>query len=195
MLYTMHTSWTNSLQEFLNWTVDTIREDKLLSPWLEEKKFEWSPLVSKNITNILDKSYSILIITDKEREWFLNYILSNINSSKLNRPFLPFYDFSSFYKNLDQIKSEDDISNIKDMLKISFPNGYCFWYIGKSQDNRSTLAKITKSSFLWIFDEERQGSINLKSNDDGLDMKLLQMFRLYNKTISAALFANINVES
>ncbi|MGJ0336295.1 HobA family DNA replication regulator [Aliarcobacter cryaerophilus] len=191
----MHTSWTNNLQEFLNWTVDTIREDKLLSPWLEEKKFEWSPLVSKNITNILDKSYSILIITDKEREWFLNYILSNINSSKLNRPFLPFYDFSSFYKNLDQIKSEDDISNIKDMLKISFPNGYCFWYIGKSQDNRSTLAKITKSSFLWIFDEERQGSINLKSNDDGLDMKLLQMFRLYNKTISAALFANINVES
>ncbi|MFY9106009.1 HobA family DNA replication regulator [Aliarcobacter cryaerophilus] len=191
----MHTNWTNNLQEFLNWTVDTIREDKLLSPWLEEKKFEWSPLVSKNITNILDKSYSILIITDKEREWFLNYILSNINSSKLNRPFLPFYDFSSFYKNLDQIKSEDDISNIKDMLKISFPNGYCFWYIGKSQDNRSTLAKITKSSFLWIFDEERQGSINLKSNDDALDMKLLQMFRLYNKTISAALFANINVES
>ena len=188
-------SWINSLQEFLNWTVETIREDKLLSPWLEEKKFEWSPLVSKNIINILDKSYSILIITDKEREWFLNYILSNINSSKLNRPFLPFYDFSSFYKNLDQIKSEDDISNIKDMLKISFPNGYCFWYIGKSQDNRSTLAKITKSSFLWIFDEERQGSINLKSNDDGLDMKLLQMFRLYNKTISAALFANINVES
>lgn len=195
MLYTTHTNWTNNLQEFLNWTVDTIREDKLLSPWLEEKKFEWAPLVSKNITNILDKSYSILIITDKEREWFLNYILSNINSSKLNRPFLPFYDFSSFYKNLDQIKSEDDISNIKDMLKISFPNGYCFWYIGKSQDNRSTLAKITKSSFLWIFDEERQGSINLKSNDDGLDMKLLQMFRLYNKTISAALFANINVES
>ena len=70
-----------------------------------------------------------------------------------------------------------------------------FWYIGKSQDNRSTLAKITKKLFLWIFDEERQGSINLKSNDDGLDMKLLQMFRLYNKTISAALFANINVES
>ena len=28
------------MQEFLNWTVDTIREDKLLSPWLEEKKFE-----------------------------------------------------------------------------------------------------------------------------------------------------------
>lgn len=65
----MHTSWTNNLQEFLNWTVDTIREDKLIS-LVGRKKFEWAPLVSKNITNILDKSYSILIITDKEREWF-----------------------------------------------------------------------------------------------------------------------------
>lgn len=72
---------------------------------------------------------------------------------------------------------------------------YCFWYIGKSQDPRATLAKVTKSSFLWIFDEERQGAINLKSNDEELDIKLLQMFRLYNKTISAALFAQINVEN
>lgn len=183
------------MQEFLNWTVDTIREDRLISPWLEEKKFEWAPLVSKNITNILEKNYSVLIITDKERRWFLDYIITNINSNKLNRPFLPFYDFTSFYKQLDSIKSEEDIINIKDMLNISFPNGYCFWYIGKSQDQRATLAKITKSSFLWTFDEERQGSINLKSNDDGLDMKLLQMFRLYNRTLSAALFAEINVES
>jgi len=28
-----------------------------------------------------------------------------------------------------------------------------------------------------------------------LDMKLLQMFRLYNKTLSAALFAQVNVEN
>ena len=183
------------MQEFLNWTVDTIREDRLISPWLEEKKYEWTPLVSKNINNLLERGFSIIVVTDKEREWFLEYILGNINSTKLNRPFLPYYDFKSFYRYIDTVKSDEDISYIKDMLSISFPNGYCFWYIGKSQDNRSTLAKITKSSFLWIFDEERQGSINLKSNDDGLDMKLLQMFRLYNKTISAALFANINVES
>lgn len=183
------------MQEFLNWTVESIRQDKIISPWLEEKKFEWAPLVSKNITNILDKNYSVLIITDKDREWFSSYILSNINSNKLNRPFLPFYDFTNFIRNIDNIKSEDDILNIKDMLKISFPNGYCFWYIGKSQDQRATLAKVSNNSFLWIFDEERQGSINLRSNDDGLDMKLLDMFRLYNKTLSAALFAEINVES
>ena len=72
------------MQEFLNWTVDTIREDRLISPWLEEKKYEWTPLVSKNIYNLLERGFSIIVVTDKEREWFLEYILGNINSTKLN---------------------------------------------------------------------------------------------------------------
>ena len=182
------------MQEFLNWTVDTIREDRLISPWLEEKKYEWTPLVSKNINNLLDKGRSVIIITDNDREWFLEYILTNINSQRLNRPFLPFYDFKSFYPYIDSIKSEEDIAYIKDMLNISFPNGYCFWYIGKSQDQRAIVPKVSKNSFLWLFDEDKQDAFNLKSNDESLDMKLLQMFRLYNKTISAALFAQIDVE-
>lgn len=195
MHFTTHTSWISNLQEFLNWTVDAIRQDRLISPWLEEKKFEWTPVVAKNITNLIDKNFSIIIITDKERVWFLEYILTNINSSKLNRPYLPFYDFRSFYRYLDGANKEDDISSIKDMLSISFPNGYSFWYIGKSQDTRANIAKMSKNSFIWLLDEERQDAINLKSNDEALDMKLLQMFRLYNKTISAALFAQINVEN
>ena len=183
------------MQEFLNWTVDIIREDRLISPWLEEKKYEWTPLVSKNIINLLEKGASIIVLTDKDREWFLEYILTNINSPKLNRPFLPFYDFKSFYKYLDTIKSDDDISNVKDMLNISFPNGYCFWYIGRSQDVRAVVPKVSKNSFLWLFDEEQQDAFNLRSSDEALDMKLLQMFRLYNKTVSSALFAEINVEN
>ncbi len=184
------------MQEFLNWTIDAIREDKLISPWLEEKKYEWTPLVAKSVNNILNKNRSVIIITDKDREWFLEYILSNINHSKLNRPFLPFYDFKAFYKQIDNPKqSEEDISFIKDMLNISFPNGYSFWYIGRSQDIRANISKISKNSFLWLLDEERQDSFNLRSNDEALDMKLLQMFRLYNKTLSAALFGQISVES
>lgn len=182
------------MQEFLNWTVESIRKDKYLSPWLEEKKYEWVPLVSKNISNVLDKNFSIIIITDKEREWFLEYILANINSIKQNRPFLPYYDFKSFYKYIDNIKSDEDISYIKDMLNISFPNRFCFWYIGKGQDIRATIPKVVKNSFLWLLDEEKQDAFNLKSNDEALDMKLLQMFRLYNKTLSASLFAEVNVE-
>jgi hypothetical protein len=81
------------------------------------------------------------------------------------------------------------------MLSISFPNGYCFWYIGKSQSVRAIIPKVSKNSFLWLFDEEMQDAFNLRSKDDALDMKLLQMFRLYTKTLSAALFAEINVEN
>ena len=143
----------------------------------------------------MERGFSIIVITDKEREWFLEYILANINSPKLNRPFLPYYDFKSFYRYMDTVKSDEDISYIKDMLSISFPNGYCFWYIGKSQDVRATIPKVLKHSFLWIFDEEKQDAFNMKSNDEALDMKLLQMFRLYNKSVSASLFAEINVEN
>ena len=153
-------------------------------------------MVSKSIVNILNKNRSVIIITDKDREWFLEYILSNVNASKQNRPFLPFYDFRAFYRQIDNPKqSEEDISFIKDMLNISFPNGYCFWYIGRSQDIRAIIPKISKNSFLWLLDEERQDAFNLRSNDEALDMKLLQMFRLYNKTLSAALFAQVSVET
>ena len=46
------------MQEFLNWTIDTVREDRLLGSWLEEKKFEWTSIVSKFVTNIIDLGYS-----------------------------------------------------------------------------------------------------------------------------------------
>lgn len=183
------------MQEFLNWTVDTIRDDRLLSPWLEEKKYEWTPLVSKSIVSILERGASVIVITDEERNWFLEYILSNINKKSLNRPFLPFYDFKSYYNLLDSIQNEEDINHIRDMLDISFPNGYIFWYIGRGQDSRALLPKVSKYSFLWLLDEEQQDAFNLKTKDIALDMKFLQMFRLYNKTLSAALFAEINVEN
>jgi len=182
------------VQEFLNWTVDTIRQDRLISPWLEEKKYEWVPLVSKSIVNLFEKSYSVLVVTDNPRDWFLKYILTNINSLKKNRPFLPFYNFKFFYKDLDSVKTENEMNLIKDMLDISFPNGYFFWYIGKSNDVKAILPKFSKNSFLWILDEEIQDAFNLKSADEALDMKLLQMFRLYDKTLSANLFAQIDVE-
>ncbi|MBD3840606.1 MAG: HobA family DNA replication regulator [Campylobacterales bacterium] len=181
------------MQEFINWTVDTIREDKLLGSWLDERKYDWLPLTSKAISNIIDNGKSVLIITDKEREWFLHYVLSNINKTKNGRPLLPFYDFNSFNSNIDNIKTENDIELIKDMLSISFPNGYFFWYIGKSQSKRANLAKISKKPLLWIMDEELPNAFVLRSNDESLDMKLLQMYRLFDKTISGVLFADVDV--
>ncbi len=178
------------MQEFLNWTIDTIRNDKLIGSWLEERKYDWTPLVAKSITNIIDYQQPVLIITDDEREWFSKYILSTINRSE--RPFLlPFYDFKACSQN---IKADSDIALIKDMLNISFPNGYSFWYIGRSQSSKANIAKVSKNSFLWIFDEEVPNSFHLRGNDEALDLKLLQMFKLYDKTLSAAFFAQIDVE-
>ena len=181
------------MQEFTNWTVDTIRSDKLLGAWLEERKFDWLPLVSQTIINIIDKNKSVLIITDDEHDWFMRYILTNINKKKLSRPYFPFYAFNSFHSNIDNIKTENDIELIKDMLSISFPNGYFFWYIGKSQSKRANLAKFTSKPLLWIMDEELPNSFVLRSSDESLDMKLLQMYRLFDKTLSGVLFAEVDV--
>ncbi len=182
------------MQEFLNWTIDTIRTDKLIGSWLEERKYDWTPLVAKNITSLLDKGRSVLIITDDEREWFSQYILTNINAPKNQRPLLPFYDFKSFTNQIKNIQTESDIELIKDMLNISFPKGYTFWYIGRSQSLKANIAKISKNSLLWIFDEEIPNSFTLRSDNEALDTQLLQMFRLYNKTLSAALYAQIDVD-
>ena len=180
------------MQEFINWTVDTIREDQLLGSWLDERKFDWTPLVSKSITNVIDKGKSVLIITDKEYEWFAKYILTNINKSSNRRPLLPFYDFNAFNSNIDDIKTENDIELIKDMLDISFPNGYFFWYIGRSNSKRANLAKFSHKPLLWIIDEELPNSFVLRG-DEQLNFKLLQMYRLFDKTLAAVLFGEVDV--
>ena len=114
------------MQEFINWTVNTIREDRLVGSWLEERKYDWVPLMSQTVVNVIESGKSVLIITDNDYEWFMQYILININKKKLSRPLLPFFDFNSYHSNLDEIKNESDIELIKDMLDISFPNGYFF---------------------------------------------------------------------
>ena len=181
-------------QEFTNWTIETIRSDKLLGAWLEERKFDWVPLISKAVSNIIDKNKSVLIITDNEHEWFRQYVLANINKKGLGRPYLPFYSFDSFNSNIDGIKTENDIELIHDMLQNSFPNGYFFWYIGKSQSMRANLAKMSKQPLLWLMDEELSNSFYLDSNDPALDIRLLNMYRLFNKTLEAVLFAQIDIE-
>lgn len=181
-------------QEFINWTIETIRKDKLLGAWLEERKFDWVPLISKAVSNVIDKNKSVLIITDDDHEWYKHYILTHINKKSLGRPYLPFYSFDSFISHIDDIKTEDDIQLIHDLLQNSFPNGYFFWYIGKSQSMRANLAKMSKQPLLWIMDEELSNSFFLDSQEEALPVRLFNMFRLFNKTIEAVLFAQIDIE-
>ena len=181
------------MQEFTNWTIQTIRKDKLIGSWLEERKYDWTPLVAKAINRIVQKEQSILIITDDSKEWFAQYILTNINSSYKQRPLIPCYNFSSFVRDISRFQNENDTQLLQDMLNISFPNGYFIWYIGRSSHKNANIAKMFKRSFMWIFDEVVPNSFYLSSNEDALDMKLLQMFRLFDKTLDAVLFAQIDI--
>lgn len=182
------------MQEFTNWTVKTIREDKYIGSWLEERKFDWIPIMAKTVTNLIDKGKTILLVTDSQRDWFAEYILSKINSSQTSRPHLPIYDFYGMLRGNHNFSSDMDIELIKDMLDISFPNGYVFWYIGRSNSKKAVMPKVAGGSFLWLFDEDYQNSFNMTSTDETLDMKLMQLYRLFDKTIDATLFAQIEVD-
>lgn len=182
------------MQEFTNWTVKAIREDKYIGSWMEERKFDWIPIIAKTLTNIIDGGKAVLVVTDDERDWFLRYILTKVNSIHNNRPLLPFYDYDSMIKNNHKLSSENEMELVTDMLDISFPNGYVFWYIGRSNSKKAILPKVSKNSFLWLFDEDIANSFNLRSVDETLDMKLLQLYRLFDKTLNATLFAEIEVD-
>jgi len=182
------------LQEFTNWTVKTIREDRYIGSWMEERKFDWIPLVSKTLSNIIDNGKTVLVVSDEKREWFLKYILTNINKDTNSRPLLPVLDFNCISHNFKNVSSESDIELVKDMLDLAFPNGYIFWYIGKSHNKKAILPKISNNSFLWLLDEDVPNSFSMKSTDETLDMKFLQLYRLFDQTLDAVLFAQIEVD-
>jgi len=182
------------MQQLLKWTLDSIREEESCFSWMEEYRYEWAPLVKSAVSQILNGK-TALIITDESHEWFGKYILNQINILKKNRPLLPFYPLVSSFPNLRAMQSTQDLQLLEDMLDISYPNGYYFWYIGKGDHPCTKIAYRNDESFLWIMDEEVQNSFALRSADPLLDIKLLQLFKLFDTTLSAALFGDLELES
>jgi hypothetical protein len=181
------------MQKFLQWTLETIRSDESLMSWMEEKRFEWVPLVSSALKSIL-MGHTFIILTDKKREWFGKYLSQSINSFEKNRPLLPMVTLEELCVNLDEANSKENIAMIEDALSISFPNGYIFFYIGESDCARAKIVKHAQRSFLWVMDEQLQNSFYLNSNDDLLNIKLIQLARLFDKSIDAVLFNEITME-
>ena len=182
------------MQQLLKWTLDTIREEESCFSWMEEYRYEWAPLVKSAVSQVLNGK-TALIITDESHEWFGKYILNQINELKKNRPLLPFYPLSSSFPSLRDIQSTQEIQLLEDMLEISYPNGYFFWYIGKGDHPCIKVAFRNEESFLWLMDEEVQNSFSFRSSDPLLDIKLLQLFKLFDATLSAALFGDLDLES
>jgi hypothetical protein len=180
------------MTSLLNWTLDTIREEDSFS-WMEECRYEWVPVVQSAVNKILE-GQSMLVLTDESRGWFSGYIATKMNNLQNDRPFLPVYMLMSMFPNLDKMKNTQELDLLEDMLEISYPNGYFIWYIGSAESHQTKFVFRNEENLLWIIDGDVPNSFYLREGKSSLDIKMIQLFKLFNKTIDAALFNEISMD-
>ena len=181
------------MQQFTKWTLETIRAEGAMLNWLEESRFEWTATVAQAVRQIVEGK-TVVLITDADRRWFTQYIMAAINRPSLERPIIPIISLYTMYPNIDNITGGEKIDMLDDMLELSFKGDYFFWYIGKGDDRRCDIAKRSDDSLLWIMDEDFQNAMTLRSYDPIIDIKLLQLYRLFNTTLNALLFGEVDVD-
>ncbi len=182
------------MSNFAQWSLDVIREEGASLSWLEERRFDWTNPLSLALEQILSGK-TIILITDEKRKWLETYILSSINTINLDRPLLPIVSIDSLYQHYGNISGGEMIDIVEDMISISYKDDYFFWYIGKGDDKRADIAKRKDSSYFWIFDEEFHNGFTLKSYDPMIDIRLLQLYKLFDASLSAAMFGEVDVSS
>lgn len=182
------------MPDFAQWSLDAIREEGGSLSWLEEYRFEWSKTTAFALEQILNGK-TVILITDEKRKWFENYILSSINGELLERPLIPIISIDNIYTHYNSVNGGEMIDIIDDMISLSFKNDYFFWYIGKGDDKRSDIAKRKDESYFWIFDEDFNNAFTLKSYDTNLDIKLLQLYKLFDASLNAAMFGEVDASS
>lgn len=181
------------MQQLLTWTLDTIRQEEASFSWMEEYRYEWVPLVKSAVTQTV-KGKVGLIITDESHQWFAKYILTSINSLEKKRPLLPFYSLNQLFPQFASLTLVEELQTLEDMLDISYPNGYYIWYIGKGDHPYTKLAYRNDGNFLWVMDEKVENSFMLRSADMLLDTKLIQLFKLFENTLFASIFGELDLE-
>jgi len=178
---------------FSSWTLENIRKGGSSFAWMEEKRFEWVPIVASSINQLIN-AQTFLLITDNEREWFGKYVLSRLNKATFDRPLLPILSLSSIFPHVDSLKDSEQMDLLDDMLSLTFPNGYTYFYIGKGNHPRAKIAKSREDSLKWLFNERAQNSFYMNSQDEDLDIKLIQLISLFDKSIDAILFSEVDTE-
>jgi len=182
------------MRDFAQWSLDAIREEGGSLSWLEEQRFDWTTTTAHALEQILNGK-TVILITDYKRKWLETYILTSINTSTLDRPLLPIVSVYSLFQHYNSINGGEMIDIVDDMISISYKEDYFFWYIGKGNDKGADIAKRRDDSYFWIFDEEFQNSFILKSYDTMLDIKLLQLFKLFDASLNATMFGEVDVGS
>ena len=180
--------------DLIRWTLDAIRGkdfDGIIMNWLEEQRIEWASLLAPKLSYFMSGA-SFVLICDEEYAWFENYFLNNINNPSKARPYLPFVPLKAIYPKAEQIaNSKQDMQLLEDMLNISFANGFMYFYIGRGSSKLSWIAKSRENSYMWLFGEQAQNAFYLNANDPLLDIKLLSLYRLFDKTLSDVLLGKI----
>ncbi len=182
------------MPDFAQWSLDAIREEGGSLSWLEEYRFEWSKTTAFALSQILNGK-TVILITDEKRKWLEHYILTSINSIALDRPLVPVVSIDSLYAHYNNLSGGEMIDFVEDMISQSYKDDYFFWYIGKGEDKRSDIAKRKDESYFWLFDEDFNNAFTLKSYDTSLDIKLLQLFKLFNASLNATMFGEVDASS
>ncbi len=180
------------MQKLLNWTLEMIRKEESGFSWMEEYRYDWAPLVKNAVSKIIE-GQTVLLLTDSEHRWFGRYVTTKINLPEHNRPFFPIYPLTRIFPNLSSVVSTQEIEALEDMLDISFANGYFIWYIGKADHSYTKLVYHNEDNLLWVVDEQVQNSFLLRGKDESRDIKLLQLYKLFNKTIDAVLCGDLEL--
>jgi len=166
--------------DFAQWSLDAIRDEDGALSWLEEQRFNWATTTSSALSHILEGK-TIILITDEKRKWFERYIINTINSDKMDRPILPIVSIYSIYQHYNNINGGEMIDILDDMISLSYKDNYIFWYVGNGDDKRSDISKRRDNSYFWIFDEDFHN--------------VLQLYKLFNASLNAALFGEVDVDS
>ncbi len=181
------------MQKLLEWTLEAIRAENSDFSWMEEFRFDWVPPAKSAVSRLLE-GQSMLLFSDPPREWFCHYTLNSINDIQRRRPFLPIYSLKSIFPKFTEIESSQDQQLLEDLLDISFPEGYFFWYIGEGSHKYAKIALDHESNFLWLLDEHVPGCFPLRRHDPLLDIKFLQLYRLFERTVEAAIFNEVALD-
>jgi hypothetical protein len=159
---------------------------------MEELRFNWIPQAKSSISKILE-GYSVILICDRDFKWFNHYILDRINRLDRNRPFIPIYSLEGLFPSYNRLKEATEFDILFDMLDISFPNGYLFWYIGLGEESIYEYIEQDKESLIWRLNQDIEGIFSLSKSDPLIDIKLIQTFKLYDKAIESALVGEVEL--
>jgi len=176
----------------LEWTLDAIRREASDFSWMEEYRYEWVPVIQSALSRIID-GQTVLLLSDPKRMWFERYILTHINDAALERPFVPVQSLHGAFASIDEADTTDKILLLEDMLDISYPQGYFIWYIGDGSHPYTKVAYRHENNLLWLIDNEVAGSFALRSSDALLDIKLIQLYRLFDETLENAMYGKVEL--